>query len=84
MTFPTERTQAILEVRDFLELLSGAESIEVPGLVQSVALALLRHFPVTDDLEASAMLLPEIWAAPSDIHRIKRGIPVVNVSMLVR
>ncbi|WP_322104847.1 BPSL0761 family protein [Paraburkholderia sp. J41] len=84
MTFPTERTQAILETRDFLQLLADAESIEVAGLVQSVALALLRHLPVRDDLEASALILPEIWAAPSDIDRIRRRSAPADVMMFAR
>jgi hypothetical protein len=72
MTFPSQRTKAILETSDFLRLLSDAGSIEIPGLVQSVALALLRHFPTREDLEASAVVLPEIWAAPSNLKRIRR------------
>jgi hypothetical protein len=64
MTTPTERTKAVLDTRDFLELLSGAAEVTIPGLVQSVATCLLRHYPLKIDLDISAAALPTVWAPP--------------------
>jgi hypothetical protein len=67
MTTPDERTKAVLATRDFLHLLAEAEEVTIPGLVQSVALGLLRAYPNRMDLSLSASVLPEIWAAPSHL-----------------
>ncbi|WP_429325828.1 hypothetical protein [Paraburkholderia sp. GAS348] len=48
-------------------MLASAEEITIDGLVQSVALGLLRHYPLDIDLDVSAAALPGIWAAPK--HR---------------
>jgi hypothetical protein len=65
MTTPAERTKAVLNTRDFLELLSTAGKVEIPGLVQSVAIGLLKHYPLSNDLDISASVLPTVWAHPS-------------------
>ena len=62
MTTPYERTKAVIATRDFLQMLAVAEEIAVPGLVQSVALSLLRHFPLAADVDVSAAALPGLWA----------------------
>jgi hypothetical protein len=62
MTTPAERTKAVVDTRDFLETLSNAEEVTIPGLVQSVATGLLRHYPLDGDLAVSALALPGIWA----------------------
>lgn len=36
MTTPAERTKAVVDTRDFLEMLSNAEEVTIRGLVQSV------------------------------------------------
>lgn len=64
MTTPYERTKAVIDTRELLLMLAAADEITVDGLVQSVALGLLRHYPVDVDLEVSAGVLPGIWAAP--------------------
>jgi len=65
VTTPVERSRAVTEVRWFLQTLAEArEPIDVPGLVQSVAAGLLRHYPLEADLMESAAALPELWAAP--------------------
>jgi hypothetical protein len=64
MTKPEERTRAVTETRLFLETLHGSQDEIMWGLVRSVALQLLRHYPLDLDLAASAEALPEIWAAP--------------------
>jgi hypothetical protein len=64
MTTPYERTQAVLDTREYLQLLASANEITIDGLVQSVALGLLRHYPLDIDLDVSASASPGIWAAP--------------------
>ncbi|RKF36693.1 BPSL0761 family protein [Paraburkholderia fungorum] len=65
MTTPAERTKAVVDARNFLQLLSNAEEVTIRGLVQSVAIGLLRHYPLDVELDASASALPEIWARPT-------------------
>ncbi|WP_241030426.1 BPSL0761 family protein [Paraburkholderia sp. Ac-20347] len=64
MTTPHERTKAVIDTRELLQMLARAEEITVSGLVQTVALGLLRHYPLDIDLDVSASALPGIWAAP--------------------
>ncbi len=64
MTTPHERTKAVTDTRELLRTLASAHEITVRGLVQTVALGLLRHYPLDIDLDVSAAALPEIWAAP--------------------
>jgi hypothetical protein len=45
-------------------MLASAKQITIDGLVQTVALGLLRHYPLDIDLDVSAVALPGIWAAP--------------------
>jgi hypothetical protein len=65
MTTPAERTKAVVDTRQFLEMLASAEEVTIRGLVQSVAIGLLRHYPLNVDLDVSARALPEIWAQPT-------------------
>lgn len=64
MTTPRERTKAITDTRELLQMLARADEITIGGLVQTVALGLLRHYPLDIDLDVSAAALPGIWAAP--------------------
>lgn len=64
MTTPDERTRAVVETRDFLRMLAAAEEITIPGLVQTVATGLLRHYPLNVDLAVSALAMPGVWAPP--------------------
>ncbi|MFM0557610.1 hypothetical protein P0D69_42735 [Paraburkholderia sediminicola] len=70
MTTPHERTKAVIDTRELLQMLASAEQITIDGLVQSVALSLLRHYPLDIDLDVSAAALPGVWAAPE--HRRTR------------
>ncbi|WP_253947498.1 hypothetical protein [Paraburkholderia xenovorans] len=45
-------------------MLARADEITVDGLIQTVALGLLRHYPLDIDLDVSASALPGLWAAP--------------------
>ncbi|WP_175938375.1 BPSL0761 family protein [Caballeronia sp. BCC1704] len=65
MTTPAERTKAVVDARDFLLMLSNAEEVTIRGLVQSVAIGLLRHYPLNVDLEVSALALPGVWTHPT-------------------
>jgi hypothetical protein len=64
MTTPDERTKAIMDARSFLRTLVAADEITIPGLVQTVAVGLLRHYPLDVDIEVSASVLPDVWAYP--------------------
>lgn len=69
MTTPYERTNAVLNTRDFLETLVVADEVTIPGLVQSVAIGLLRHYPLPVDIYISASALPAVWAVPAMFPR---------------
>lgn len=64
MTTPSERTKAVTDTRELLQMLARADEITIGGLVQTVALGLLRHYPLDIDLDVSAAALPGVWAAP--------------------
>ncbi|SIT39476.1 conserved hypothetical protein [Paraburkholderia piptadeniae] len=61
MTVPYERTQAVLRTRELLKELAFGESDNVDALRRR-AKALLKHFPVAADMDASAAALPAVWA----------------------
>ena len=67
MTTPRERTKAVTDTQELLQMLAAADEITIGGLVQTVALRLLRHYPLDIDLDVSAAALPGVWAAPA--HR---------------
>lgn len=48
MTMPIERTRAVIQTREFLELLSQDQKL--PESVRSEAFRLLRHFPKKTEL----------------------------------
>ncbi|MCR5865677.1 BPSL0761 family protein [Aquincola sp. J276] len=64
MTTPTERTQAVLATKRFLQQL-GARS-DVPADVQREAERLLRHYPDAGAFDAVAAAFPEQWAPCND------------------
>jgi len=64
MTTPHDRTKALTDTRELLLMLASASEITICGLVQSVAIGLLRHYPLDIDLEVSAGILPGIWGMP--------------------
>jgi hypothetical protein len=76
MTTPRERTKAITDTRELLQMLARADEITIGGLVQTVALGLLRHYPLDNDLDVSATVLPEIWAAPEHRQLCSSGAPL--------
>jgi hypothetical protein len=70
MTTAYERTKSVVGTREFLQTLASADEVNVRGLVQTVAICLLRHYPLDIDIEMSAAALPEIWAP---LHRKTDG-----------
>jgi hypothetical protein len=73
MTMPSERTKAVIETRRFLRTLSDAEDEIMWNQVRSVALQLLRHYPLDADIDVSSVALPSVWAAPSKVQGEQRG-----------
>jgi hypothetical protein len=53
-----------MTVEEAAKFLARADEITVGGLLQTVVLGLLRHYPLDIDLDVSAAALPGIWAAP--------------------
>ncbi|WP_454826655.1 BPSL0761 family protein [Paraburkholderia xenovorans] len=68
MTTPAERTKAVRDTRELLQVLTEPSTVDVPGLIQTVARNLLRHYPADVDLDASAVALPSVWGAAIPIH----------------
>lgn len=64
MTTAYERTKSVIETREFLQMLASSGDLASRNHVQSVAVCLLRHYPLNIDLEVSAVALPGVWAAP--------------------
>ena len=57
MTTPAERTRAVLHARELLERLASPAA--TPGLSDSLrieARTILRHYPMTSDLEHAALV----------------------------
>ncbi|WP_408294885.1 BPSL0761 family protein [Paraburkholderia sp. RL17-373-BIF-A] len=73
MTTPAERTKAVRETRELLHVLTEPDTVDVPGLIQTVARNLLRHYPADVDLDASAVALPLVWGTARPIRlRVRR------------
>ena len=67
MTMPDERTRAVLDTRDFLERLAGAElADESPQTLVAWAKALLRHYPEDTHIRLASKALPAYWSSPEE------------------
>lgn len=66
MTTPHERTKAVVDTREFLLTLAHADDVTIRGLVQTMAICLLRHYPLDVDIEVSAAALPGVWTTPEN------------------
>jgi hypothetical protein len=64
MTTPTERTNAVIETRRFLESLASSEGLTDVSNFQEIAIRLLRHYPNDIDLSVSASAFPSVWSTP--------------------
>lgn len=72
MTMPYECTRAVLDTRRFLETLAHSDKIAVAGLVRTVAIGLLMHYPNYIDLDTSASTLPGVWGrSESDKRKLR-------------
>ncbi|MET3243478.1 hypothetical protein ABIE53_000223 [Burkholderia sp. OAS925] len=69
MTTPDERTRAVLDTRHFLQILAAPDEISIAGLTRTVAIGLLRHYPVELDISVSACAVPAVWAEPDVTQR---------------
>ncbi|MFP3801302.1 BPSL0761 family protein [Paraburkholderia sp. SIMBA_027] len=56
-----------MDARDLLRTLASGDKITVDGLVRTVAVNILRHYPHDPDIAASAAALPSLWCEPK--HR---------------
>lgn len=67
MTLPNEKTRAVLAAQTFLrDLLDPKKTPKVPKTIRRRAYAVLKHFPGSYDLLASAEVLPKIWGKIRD------------------
>ena len=64
MTMPFELTSAVLQTREFLQMLARAEEPAIPEPIRREAHRLLRHFPNKNDLQFAADACPEWWGQP--------------------
>ena len=72
MTMPAERTRSIVQTREFLESLSaGAEGLGIPEAVKREAHRLLRHYPDNWHLSHVAAMVPQFWADPDVLKRLR-------------
>jgi hypothetical protein len=71
MTIPRERTRAVVETREFLQLLASSDDATVGLDIREMAIRLLRHYPSDVDLDTSAVALPEVWSPLADSPPIR-------------
>lgn len=62
MTLPRERSQSLLNAREFLRsLLDPKLTPRVPKSIRQKAYWCLKHFPSSYDLQQSQDALPSVW-----------------------
>ena len=79
MTTADERSRAVLQTRQFLEVLRTCEG--VPESIRREAGRLLRHFPDAGHIRVAAVAFPHVWScgdevpssAPSYIELLSRA-----------
>ena len=70
MTLPDERYRAVMTTRKFLQQLAGGEFSRVPKAVRAQALACLRHFPSSWEMDVLADARPDIVTRHmEDLHK---------------
>lgn len=66
MTMPDERTRAVLQTREFLrDLMDSEKTPNVSDAVRREARRLLRHYPLTSDIELAHLALPNWFGPPA-------------------
>ena len=64
MTMPSEKAQAVLNTRQFLEeLLDPKKTPRVPSAVRKEASRCLRHYPSECDVTKAKELSPDVWGS---------------------
>ncbi len=66
MTLPDERYRAVQRTAEFLQRLAGGHYARVPKAVRGEALALLRHYPGSWDMDRAAAAAPEVFVKHLD------------------
>jgi hypothetical protein len=71
VTLPDERYRAVEQTRRFLiDLCNPQHTPRVPKLIRDTARSMLRHYPTTFDMMATAEAAPDIFAERmEDLHR---------------
>ena len=64
MTQPHERTKALVDARELLQILYASEETIMWDLIRTLAMTILRHYPRDEDIVESAAALPSLWSAP--------------------
>jgi len=78
MTMPSERTKAVVETREFLQLLASSDDAAVGLDIREIAVRLLRHYPLDVDINTSAVALPGVWSP------LAKSLPVRAKSRSIR
>jgi len=72
MTLPDERYRAVRSAEQFLmDLCNPAKTPRVPKVVRQRALAVLRHYPGSWDLDRVAHKCPEVFESPNKLDAIQ-------------
>jgi len=71
VTLPDERYRAVEQTRRFLiDLCNPQHTPRVPKLIRDTARSMLRHYPTTHDMMATAEAAPDIFVERmEDLHR---------------
>ncbi|WP_328811000.1 BPSL0761 family protein [Paraburkholderia metrosideri] len=64
MTTPSERTNAVIETRRFLQELASDDGHTEASEIRESARRLLRHYPLDIDISISASAFPSVWSEP--------------------
>ncbi|WP_429315068.1 BPSL0761 family protein [Paraburkholderia sp. GAS448] len=64
MTTPHERTKAVTDTRELLQMLASSDDAASRREIRELAVTLLRHYPLDIDFDISAAAPPGVWAAP--------------------
>jgi hypothetical protein len=61
VTLPDERYRAVKNAQQFLARLAGGEYPRVPKAVRAEARSILRHYPLSWDLDRAAEAAPDVF-----------------------
>lgn len=69
MTQPHERTKALVDARELLQILYESDEAIMWDLIRTLAMMILRHYPRDEDIVESAAVLPSLWSAPPPVKQ---------------